>query len=80
MEATATDGRLKTFSFACKGKSISNLNFAKKFLRISKKEMIIDYNINDKNKKSLFGNNKKLRKLGWKQKYTLEKAIREIVS
>ena len=64
----------------CSGKSISNLNFAKKFLRISKKEMIIDYNNNDKNKKSLFGNNKKLRKLGWKQKYTLEKAIREIVS
>ena len=63
----------------CSSKAISNLDFIRKFLEISKKKIIINYNRNDKNKKTLLGDNKKLKALGWKQKYSLDKAFREII-
>ena len=61
----------------CSNKSISNLSFAKIFFKVKKIKIKIFYPI--KSTKSIFfGSNLKLRKLGWRQKYSLNNSFKII--
>ena len=64
----------------CSEKLTSNIDFIKKFKKISKREIIINDNNKLNHKKKLYGSNKKLKSLGWSQKYSLNKAFREIIN
>lgn len=64
----------------CSGKLTSNIDFIKKFKKISKRVIIINDNNKFNHKKKLYGSNKKLKSLGWSQKYSLNKAFREIIN
>ena len=61
----------------CSSKVISNLNFAKTFEKINKIS-ILKKNSSNNLKKTVVGSNRKLKKLGWTQKYSLERALEEI--
>ena len=61
----------------CSSNAISNLNFAKKFEKINKIKILKKKSSNNL-KKVVVGSNKKLKKLGWTQKYSLDRALKEI--
>ena len=61
----------------CSSNAISNLNFVKKFEKINKIS-ILKKKLANNLKKTVVGSNKKLKKLGWTQKFSLERALKEI--
>ncbi len=61
----------------CSSNAISNLNFVKKFEKINKIS-ILKKKLSNNLKKTVVGSNKKLKKLGWTQKFSLERALKEI--
>lgn len=61
----------------CSSKGISNYEFVKTFERVNKIK-VLNIGSMKKTKKIQIGSNSKLKKLGWKQKYNLRKAFKEL--
>jgi nucleoside-diphosphate-sugar epimerase len=61
----------------CSSKSISNYDFVKNFERVNKTKILKKDSTNNL-KQIYLGSNKKLKKLGWVQKYSLVRALNEI--
>ena len=61
----------------CSSKAISNYDFVKNFERVNKTKILKKVSTN-KLKQIYLGSNKKLKKLGWVQKYSLVRALNEI--
>ena len=76
MEKTNTDSIINI----CTGKPTSNIDFIKKFEKVAKCKINIDSTNKINSKKMLYGSNTKLKNLGWKQKYSIKKAFREITN
>jgi len=64
----------------CTGKPTSNIEFIKKFEKVAKHKINIHSSNKKNTKKLLYGSNAKLKKLGWIQKYSIEKALKEIIN
>ena len=61
----------------CSSKGISNYDFVKIFEKVNKVKVLKIVSVKN-TKKIQTGSNRKLKKLGWKQKYNLRKAFKEL--
>ena len=62
----------------CSAKAVSNLQFVKIFEKINQTSILKNSKKRFLKKKKLVGSNLKLRRLGWRIKYSLEDALKEI--
>ena len=61
----------------CTGKLVSNYLFSKIYEKTIKKKILLNFFNKNIKTKGLFGDNTKLKKLKWKQKFDIKKGIKD---